>query len=81
MSDNDSNGGGSVGCGCVSIIIFILVMWALFFGLPINDKVLNIDIFPPKIELTPVEELKAEIIDKEKEEKPKEENFKPDGEF
>jgi len=47
-SGNKSGGEGS-GCGCVGFIIFILVIWALFFGLPINDKVLNIDIIPPSI--------------------------------
>jgi len=45
----DSNSGGSCGCGCVGIIIFILVLWALFFGLPIGDKIYNIDIIPPQI--------------------------------
>ena len=46
MSDENSSGGG---CGCVGLIVFILVMWALFFGLPINGKTLDIDIFPPAI--------------------------------
>ena len=46
MSDDNSSGGC---CGCVGIIITIFVLWALFFGLPINDKKWNIDIFPPRI--------------------------------
>lgn len=46
MSDDTSSGGG---CGCVGLILFILVMWALLFGLPINNKTLDIDIFPPAI--------------------------------
>jgi len=41
---------GGCGCGgCVGLIITVLVLWAVFFGLPINDKKWNIDIFPPKI--------------------------------
>ncbi len=50
MSDNNSSGG--CGCSCVGIIITILVIWALCFGLPIGDKTYNIDIFPPKINIT-----------------------------
>jgi len=48
MSD-DSNGG--CGCGsCVGVIFFVLIIWAIGCGLPVNNKTLNIDIFPPKIE-------------------------------
>ena len=51
MSESNSgNGGGGCGCGgCVGIIIFILLFWALWFGLPVGDKTWNIDIFPPRI--------------------------------
>lgn len=42
-------GGGAGGCGCVSLIIFILLFWAIFFGLPIGKHKWNIDIFPPRI--------------------------------
>jgi len=46
--DSDSN--ASCGCGgCVMFIVFILMFWAMFFGLPINEKKWNIDIFPPRI--------------------------------
>ena len=48
MSKSSSNGGG---CGCVSLIATILVLWALWFGLPTPWGVLNIDIFPPAIKL------------------------------
>ena len=47
MSESTNYSGG--GCGCVGLIVFILVMWALWFGLPINEKKWNIDIFPPRI--------------------------------
>jgi len=49
--DSNSNSQGcSCGCGgCVMFIVFILLFWAICFGLPINDKVWNIDIFPPRI--------------------------------
>ena len=33
----------------MTIIVAILVFWALFFGLPINEKKWKIDIFPPRI--------------------------------
>jgi hypothetical protein len=39
------------GCGCLSLIIFILVLWSLWFGLPTPWGVLNIDIFWPAIHL------------------------------
>ena len=45
MSDDSDSGG----CGCVSIIVTILVLWALWFGLPTPWGVFNIDIFPPAI--------------------------------
>jgi len=49
MSDYDGSGCGC-GCGgCVSFILFILIMWAIFVGLPIGDKTWNIDLIPPKI--------------------------------
>lgn len=48
MSESSSN---SNGCGCDSIILTILVLWALWFGLPTPWGVLNIDIFPPAIRL------------------------------
>lgn len=47
MSESNESSGG--GCGCVSLIVFILIMWALFFGLPIGSHRWNIDIFPPRI--------------------------------
>jgi hypothetical protein len=46
-----SNGGASSsgGCGCGSLIITVLVLWALWFGLPTPWGKINIDIFPPAI--------------------------------
>lgn len=43
-----------VNCGCFSFIILIaaiLVLWALWFGLPTSWGKLNIDIFPPGVYL------------------------------
>jgi hypothetical protein len=48
MGKNESSDGGD-GCGCVSLIITILVLTALWFGLPVGEKKWNIDIFPPRI--------------------------------
>lgn len=44
-----SKSNSSANCGCVGLIITILVLWALWFGLPVNEKKWNIDIFPPRI--------------------------------
>jgi hypothetical protein len=49
-SSSSSGGGGGCGCGgCVMLILFILLMWSIWFGLPVGDKTWNIDIFPPRI--------------------------------
>lgn len=44
-TSSDSSGG----CGCVSLILFIFVLTALWFGLPTPWGTFNIDIFPPRI--------------------------------
>jgi len=46
MSDShDANCGG-----CFSAILTILVLWALWFGLPMpGGHKYNVDIFPPRI--------------------------------
>ena len=50
MSENNSSSGGGCGCGgCISIVLFILLFWAIWYGLPIGNKTWNIDIFPPRI--------------------------------
>ena len=61
------NNGQTCGCcsGCIVIVIFILMFWALVFGLPINGKILNIDIFPPAINYKA-----APIVEVEKTEAP-----------
>jgi hypothetical protein len=49
-SNSSSSSGGGCGCGgCVMLIVFILLMWSVWFGLPVGDKTWNIDIFPPRI--------------------------------
>lgn len=45
MSKNSSGGG----CGCASMILSILALWALWFGLPTPWGVFNVDLFPPAI--------------------------------
>lgn len=47
MSESSSGGGG--GSGCVSFILFIILFWMLWFGLPTPWGKLNLDIFPPRI--------------------------------
>lgn len=46
MSTQSSSSGG---CGCVSPILFIVLIWMLWFGLPTPWGKLNLDIFPPSI--------------------------------
>ena len=43
----------SSGCGCGGTILTILVLWALWFGLPTPWGKFNIDIFPPAIRTVP----------------------------
>ena len=45
MSDKVTVNAGSG--GCFSLILTILVLWALWFGLPTPWGVFEIDIFPP----------------------------------
>ena len=49
MADQVHVTGG--GCGCVTLVIAILLFWSIFFGLPVGDKKYNIDIFPPAIRI------------------------------
>jgi hypothetical protein len=49
MSDDSSSGGGG-GCSCSGLVIAVLVLWALWFGLPWpGGAKYNIDIFPPRV--------------------------------
>jgi hypothetical protein len=41
----------NVGCGCYSLILTILVLSALFFGLPTPWGIFEIDLLPPGIYL------------------------------
>jgi len=49
MSDTNSSGRG---CSCTGLIVTILVLWALWFGLPTPWGTYNIDIFWPAIRRT-----------------------------
>ena len=45
----------SGGCGCgglLVLVVFIFFVYAWIWGVPIGDKVWNIDIFPPAIHET-----------------------------
>lgn len=50
----ESSGGSGGGCGCFSIILSILAVWALLFGLPTPWGKLDIDLLPPAIRLDKV---------------------------
>ena len=39
----------SCGITFTGFIVIVLLLWAIWFGLPIGDKTWNIDIFPPRI--------------------------------
>lgn len=52
MSENNTSTVGC-GCGCGSLILTILVLWALFFGLATPWGTYNIDLFPPQIREVP----------------------------
>lgn len=44
--------GCRIGCfGCLGFILFILVFWAMVFGLKTTWGELNIDLIPPAIRL------------------------------
>jgi hypothetical protein len=47
MSNQSSTDGA--GCGCVSIILAVILFTMLWFGLPTPWGKLNLDIFPPRI--------------------------------
>ena len=49
MSNNNQN--VTVGCGCFPFILTILVLSALFFGLPTPWGIFEIDLLPPGIYL------------------------------
>ena len=40
------------GFGCLNLLLFIFIIWALWFSVPTPWGELSIDIFPPNIELT-----------------------------
>lgn len=46
---NSSDSGG--GFSCISFLVFLFFMWALWFGLPTFWGVLEIDFFGPAIRL------------------------------
>jgi hypothetical protein len=47
MSESKTN--SSSGWGCTSIIVSILLLWAVFIGLPTPWGTFNIDLLPPRI--------------------------------
>lgn len=47
MSESSSKSG----CGCVTIIVTILVLWSLAFGVPTTWGTFCIDLFPPAVRL------------------------------
>jgi len=46
-----SESSGETGCGCFSIVLGILTIWAVFVGLPTPWGTLNVDLVPPAIHL------------------------------
>jgi hypothetical protein len=38
MSEGNSSSNSGGGCGCISIIATVLVLWALFFGVTVGGK-------------------------------------------
>lgn len=51
MSDTTNTNG----CGCVNFVATVLLLWALWLGLPTPWGVVNIDILPPAIRIEPVD--------------------------
>lgn len=45
MSDSSSSGS----CSCLEFVLTMLVIWAVWFGLPTPWGTYNIDIIPPAI--------------------------------
>ena len=43
---------GSSGCGCISVILTILLLWTVFVGLPTPWGTYNIDLLWPAIRRT-----------------------------
>lgn len=46
---SESSGGN--GCGCFSIVLGILTIWAVLAGLPTPWGTINIDLLPPAIRM------------------------------
>lgn len=47
---NSTQYNGSCGCGgCLSLILLIVLLWAIWFGLPTPWGKYNLDIFPPRL--------------------------------
>lgn len=38
MSDSCQSGNGGSGCGCISIILTVIFLWALIFGVTVSGK-------------------------------------------
>lgn len=50
MSERPS--GGSCSCGCLPLILTLLVLYALIWGLPTSWGTLELDLLPPGIYLS-----------------------------
>lgn len=37
--------------GCITFLLFLFTMWAIFFGLPTHWGTLELDFFPPAVKL------------------------------
>lgn len=38
MSDTKSNDSGGSGCGCITLPVFCILLWAILFGVTVNGK-------------------------------------------
>jgi hypothetical protein len=50
MAEDNGGSNASCGCGgCLTLIVLFLVFWMIAFGIPVNEKRWNLDLFPPRI--------------------------------
>ncbi len=47
----DNEQSADCGCGCFSLIVSVIAIWALAFGLPTTWGTLHIDLLPPGVYL------------------------------
>lgn len=51
MSEDSGSNNSGGGCGCISFIATIMILWALVAALPTPWGTLELDLFPPAIRL------------------------------